>query len=173
MAGHVRRALIAAVAAAFTFAVLWWAAVGLGWVRQDRPVARLLAARPDLVSHRLTWSGDMLQVEVLPAPGVDLPEFYASLHRQLQEALGNHPFALRVEDRRDATLQEAMRVMRLYIEEALVSGRFSWANDTVREIAARQGLEWARMGVDAGYVYVELRHGTAYLYEVIPRFKTP
>lgn len=171
MAGYLRRALIAALAAAFTFAVLWWAAAGLGWMRQDRPVQRLLDSRPDLLSYRLNWSGDTLQVEVLPKAGVDLPVFYTSLYRELQLALGDRPFELRVQDRRDATLRETMRVLRLYLEEAQASGRFTWADDMVNQIAARQGLEWARLGLDSDRLYVELRHGSAYLYEVIPRVR--
>lgn len=169
MNGYLRRALIAALAAAFTFAVLWWAAAGLGWMRQDRPVQRLLASRPDLVSYRVGWSGDTLQVEVLPVAGVDLPLFYSSLCRELQVTLGHRPFAVRVQDRRDATLGETMRVLRLYLEEAQATGRFTWADDMVNQMASRQGLEWARLGLDSDRVYVELRHGTAYLYEVIPR----
>jgi len=169
MAGYVRRALVAAVAAVFTFAALWWGAAGLGWLRQDRPVARVLDEHPDLLSYRLTWSGDSLLVEVLPAPGVDLPGLYTSLESRLRATLGNRSFELRVEDRRDDTLREAWRVMRLYIEEALINGRFAWADDMVKEIAAGHGLDWARMAVDTRHVYVELRHGSAYLYEVISR----
>lgn len=172
MSGYVRRALVAGLAAAFTFAALWWATAALGWVREDRPVESVLAARPDLLSYRLTWRGDTLQVEVLPGPGVDLPELYTSLHRQLEAVLGSRAFTLRVQDRRDATLQEAMRTMRLYLEEALVNGRFSWADQMVREIATRRGLDWARVSVDSDYVYVELRHGPAYLYEVVRRSGT-
>jgi len=114
-----------------------------------------------------------LLVEVLPGPGVDLPALYTSLWSELRATLGNRPFELRVQDRRDETLREALRVMRLYIEEALVNGRFAWADRMVKEVAAAHGLEWARMAVDAEHVYVELRHGTAYLYEVIPRSRTP
>jgi hypothetical protein len=169
MAGYVRRALVAAVAAAFTFAVLWWGAAGLGWVRQDRSVSRVLDQHPELLSFRLTWSGDTLLVEVLPVPGADLPALYTALKFRLRATLGNRPFELRVEDRRDETLREAWRVMRLYIEEALLTGRFAWADSMMKEIAAHHGLDWARMGVDGEHVYVELRHGTAYLYEVIPR----
>ena len=169
MSGWARRALIGGLAAALTFTVLWWGAAGLGWLRQGLPVERVLASRPDVLSYHTAWSGDTLEVEVLPAPGVDLPEMYTSLHRQLQAVLGNRPCILRLEDRRDAVLQEAIRIMRLYLEEALVNGRFSWADRMVREIAAGQGLDWARMSVDSDYVYVELRHGQAYLYEVVPR----
>lgn len=169
MARFGRRALVAAVAATFTFVALWWGAAALGWVRQDRPVGRVLDQHPGLLSYRLAWRQDTLVVEVLPVPGVDLGELYVSLELGLREALGNRPFELRVQDRRDETLREASRVMRLYIEEALVNGRFTWADTMVKEIAAARGLEWARMTVDAEHVYLELRHGSAYLYEVIPR----
>lgn len=169
MSGNARRVLVAGLAAALTFAALWWGTAGFGWLRHDRPVERVLAGQPELLSYRTTWTRDGLQVTVVPVPGVDLPTLYASLREQIAAVLPNRAFTLQVEDRRDATLREAMRVMRLYLEEALANGRFSWADQQVREIAARQGLDWARVAVDTNYLYVELRRGPSYLYEVLPR----
>lgn len=169
MSAYVRRAAIAGLVAALTFAGLWWASAALGWFRHDRPVGRVLASRPDLVSYELGWSGDTLLVEVLPVPGVDLPAFYESLHRQVASALGTRDFVLLVRDRRDPLLRETMRSVRLFLEEAMVNGRFSWADRMLTDLARARGLEWARLSVDTGHVFVELRHGPAYLYEVIPR----
>lgn len=166
---NVRRVVVAVLASAATFAVLWWAASALGWMRQDLPVGRLLEGRPDVVSYGLRWHGDVLQVEVVPAAGVDLPAFYASLLDDLGEILGGRRFELRLGDRRDEVLAETMRVLRFYVEEAQATGRFTWADEMVSRVAASRGLEWARLGMDSDRIYVELRHGSAYLYEVIPR----
>lgn len=168
-----KRVLVVILAAALTFAGLWWASAGWGWYRQDRPLERIFTTTPGVISYRLEWRGDTLVARFLLGPEADLPAVYPSLRRRVAEVLGDRPFRLEVEDRRTPQLEETYRIMRLYLEEALVSGRFSWAAEQVRALAAARGVKEARLRVDGEWLYLELRVGDAYLYEVIPRHPSP
>ncbi len=169
MPAWAKRAMLAVVVAAVTFSVLWWGATGMGWWRQDRPVERVLAQTPEVLSYDVAWQGDILVATVVLAPGVDLPGTFARLDQQLSHILGERKFRLLVNDGRNGELAETYRVMRLYLEEAVASGRYTWAEQKVREIASQHGLDWARLSIDEERLYLELQDGTAYLYAVVAR----
>lgn len=143
----------------------------MGWFRQDRPIARLLSQTAGVHSYQLNWQRGTLEIRVLLTAGVDLPDFYPRLKHQIAAILGDRPFQVVVEDRRDGSLREAYREMRLYLEEAVVTGRYVWADEHVRRLASEKGLTWARFAVDDDHLYLELRDSGSYLYAVMPRHR--
>lgn len=117
----------------------------------------------------LESDGGGTRVEVVLEPNVDLSGAYPKLMNLAMRRLGDNLTALHIQDGRDEHLEEAYYRLHFAIEESIVTGRFRALASTFEEIAGEMGLAHHRIVVGSDSIFVELRAGDAYLYEVIRR----
>lgn len=136
--------------------------------RVDQPLAEFFRSRSEVVAFAVRPGEGGLRVEVTLRPVPNLREAYLPLEEGVRAILGNRPFRLVVHDRRDRVLVEQFYRLHYLFQEAVATGRFTALTGALA--AAREaGLDEASAFVDDRYLYVQLRHGRSYLYELVPR----
>lgn len=113
--------------------------------------------------------GVPVDVRVSLAPGVDLPETYGLIQRELASGLGRNLGRVELVDQRDRVLTEALKEMQFALEEGIATGTFRLMAREVEEVARRHQVDELDLDMDRHFVYVSLQRDGAYLYHVVPR----
>jgi hypothetical protein len=100
-------------------------------------------------------------------PTSNLRSDYNQLQQLVQEQLGAN-YRLVLLDSRTAKLDALEGQCQFAIQEAIVDGSFLEMQSTVNRLAKADGVS-AQVAVDSDNVYLALRSGTHYLYEIIQR----
>ncbi len=137
-----------------------------------RPLHEFFTGQAGVIDYSVGKTGGGLYVQVELDNTEDIQSLYAHLSAGITEATGRHVAVLDVIDNRNDELEDTFRTMRIYIEEALVTGGFHAMVQAIDETAKEAVLDRWTVGVDSNYVYVQLHLGEHYLYEIIPRSKT-
>lgn len=137
--------------------------------RIDRPLHDRIAAVAGVRSVRVDTSRDPIVVDVRLDPVPNLMETYAEIRQAADDVLAGRPYEIRVEDRRNEKLVDDYYSMNAIIQEGLATGRFTDMVARVEAAAKELGLDSAKVYVDSDRLFVQLRAGNAYLYEVLPR----
>lgn len=149
-------------------ALLWGGRLSYWRLGYEQPLARMLEQRPDIISYSLRQQGNQLVVEVLPRRLDNLPRFYNSLTRDIQQTVGQKPFLLVLQDRRDAVLQELWPAARLAMEEAVQRGNYVEMAALIRQQAGVREVR-ADLLIDDARLYLQMYHRDAYLYDIVSR----
>ena len=83
-------------------------------------------------------------------------------------AVYRDPPAIRIEDRRSATLDRFAAAASPAIYEAARSGRYRQGASHIDDIAAAYGLTDAILTVDSRYLYLQARDSGYFLYQIVP-----
>lgn len=134
----------------------------------ERPLAKLLGENRDVVSFNINDQGPVLELEVKLGKVENLQEAYSGLYGSVQGVVGRRNFKIILKDDRDATLDGIYYHTRLAAFEALEKGNFLEMEDYISKRAAREGSS-ARVLLDQERLYIQVAHGSHYLYEIIPR----
>lgn len=140
--------------------------------RVDQPLAQFFRSRGEVAAFAVRPGEGELRVEVTLRPVANLRESYLPLEEGVRDILGGRPFRLVVRDRRDQALVAQFYRLHYLLQEAVATGRFTVLEGALAE-ARRAGLDEARVFVDERFLYVQLRRGDRYLYELIPRRAVP
>ncbi|MGQ9557526.1 MAG: hypothetical protein ACUVTU_06195 [Desulfurispora sp.] len=149
-------------------ALLWGGRFSYWRLGYEQPLARMLKQRPDIISYTLQQQGNQLVVEVLPRRLDNLPRFYNSLSRDIQKTVGQKPFLLVLQDRRDPVLQDLWPAARLAMEEAVQRGNYVEMAALIRQQAGAREVR-AELLVDEARLYLQMYHREAYLYDIVFR----
>ncbi|MQL52871.1 hypothetical protein GFC01_11490 [Desulfofundulus thermobenzoicus] len=138
----------------------------------SQPLDRVLKADEAVESYTLEKNGAVLVIEARLREVPDLGAAYRRLRKSIQDVLGKRPFILKIKDRRDEELQRAFYNSQFALYEAQVRGNYremirSLENETAK---AQVGVS---VHLDQDNIYVQMKHGGSYLYEIIPRLATP
>lgn len=161
-----------------TFLLIFGGALAAGqWAYEKR-------VRSPLEDSLLTVAG-VESVSVEPAAGLrslspsdvrvrlsreaDLEHVYLQLEQLAEEALGPRLGEIRMDDDRDASLEEALRAMRFSIEEAVVTGHFRRMSEDIAAIASEHALDDVRVSMDRRFIYLTLVREEAYLHHLVAR----
>jgi len=155
-----------------TMAVTLAALFGGGFLLKNRavnePLALLYSQSPAVESYAVEEHASGYVITLKLKQTEDFAAIYAELARETARLLRNTPFTIMVQDGRTPTLTETFRRVNLYVEEALMTGRFAEMADRIEAEAASAGQR-ARCSVDSRRVYVELWDESGYLYSVTER----
>lgn len=138
------------------------------WQSLGRPLERLLAGRPEVLSYRVAERDGVAEVTVTLADVPNLRETYLQLESALAAEL-DRPFRLRVEGRPDARLQADLYALHYHVFDALARGGFADAARRLQDEGRRRGLDRVGFYVDERFAYLQLHRGDRYLYAVWPR----
>lgn len=150
---------------------------GRYWFLEQRvrsPLQEQLAAIPgveeaELVASSGLWQGAPVDVRIKLARGVDLPQTYGLIQRELAAGLGPNLGDVELLDQRDPVLADALREMQFALEEGIATGAFRQMAREVEEVARRFQVDDLDLNIDRHFVYLSLQRGEAYLYHVVPR----
>lgn len=133
-----------------------------------RPLAQAYSQLGFVRNFQLRNSASGVQVVVSAMPVDDLQVAYGQLHACTAQVLGHDRFTLTIEDQRDEYLKRVYDGISLYVHEAIATGRFA---EMISEAQAKcsEAQVDARIVVDLQRVYVSLKRGNSYLYEIVPR----
>ncbi len=135
----------------------------------DQPLAHFLHERSDVRSFSVSDQGNRILVKIALGPVGNLRETYVSLEKGMAGIFGQRPFAIEITDNRTERLVQDFYSIHYILQEGLATGRFTEMEQKVSEVAGRNGLSQAAVYVDTRYLYVQLRRGDHYLYELVPR----
>ncbi len=132
------------------------------------PLEQALAEAPGVKAFTLTRDGAVTRLDVELAWVDSLADTYAALDATAGRLLGQG-YALRLIDRRDPFLERVYHQAHFALQEGIYTGRFTDMARSVDEIMAQNGVEEYRLTVTERHVFLQIKKGRAYLYEVIPR----
>jgi hypothetical protein len=166
---------LAAVAVGVTagIAILYGAGALYGMLTVSSPLDRVFGESPSVVSHTIVARQPVMVVRVTLDEVDDLREEVRTLEERASSALRGQPVQIQVRDNRDAALAAAYHSMHFYIQEAVVTGRFSEMNERIASCARQAGLDKYKVFVDDDRVYVQLHLDGRHLYEIVSREERP
>lgn len=128
-------------------------------------ICRLEAVdRAEITSEK---GSDTLIITPDPAYRGLLQDLYSDVEKKLA-AVYRDPPAIRIEDRRSATLDRFAAAASPAIYEAARSGRYRQGASHIDDIAAAYGLTDAILTVDSRYLYLQARDSGYFLYQIVP-----
>lgn len=137
--------------------------------RVDQPLSHFYSTRKEVARVRVDELGNRVVVRVTLGSVANLRETYKGLEEGTRNVLEFYPFELKITDKRDARLVDDFYKLHYILEEGLATGRFTEMSAAFRDAAQGLGLDEARVFVDGDRLYVQLRRGDRYLYELLPR----
>lgn len=139
-----------------------------------RPVEEQLSSSKVVESYEITRDdAGHRKLDLRLAWTPDFKDEYEAIEAKVASARRAGDLGLEIVDKRDAVLEKAYYEMHFALYEAAATGAFTAAARRVDEVAAARGLDDAVVEIGQDRIYVALRHGDRYLYEIIPRQGTP
>lgn len=139
-----------------------------------RPVEEYLSSSKVVESYEITRDdAGHRKLDLRLAWTPDFKDEYENIEAKVAPATRAGNLRLEIMDKRDAVLEKAYYEMHFSLYEAAATGAFTSAAKRVDEVAAARGLDDAVMEVTQERIFVALRHGDRYLYEIIPRQGMP
>lgn len=160
---------IIAVTAVLTLAVLSLANYSYQTLGVKRPLERALQMDPDISAVRIYGDRDTQVIEVTFSAFADLSATYRRVDSLIRNRVGMSAFRVDVKDARNVELQDAYHAIHYYLEEALVRGNFGAMVEACESILTKAGAFDSKVTVDRNHIYVEIRAGANYLYQVLDR----
>ena len=99
----------------------------------------------------------------------DLGLTHRELNEEIDRLLGHNRFRLEIIDGRNQALEAAFVAVHLSLYEGEHRGNFTEMGSRVDEILLKFGITEHKVFVDSEHIYLQMRDGDAYLYEIIPR----
>ena len=159
-------------AAVLAFIVTLGIATGAVLLRQrqmiDAPLLKRISELEPVREVRLEEDGEKVIIITLGYVD-DLQKTYRQLHEVISEMLGGEAYRLVIVDNRNEPLEDAYFAVHLELYESDQNGNFAAAGEAVNAKLAALGLDDYRYAVDDKYIYLQLKKGDAWLYEIISR----
>lgn len=137
----------------------------------ERPLTRALEENKDVAAFKINDQGPVLELDVKLARVDNLQRAYSGLDRSLRGVLGRRDFRIVLQDQRDPVLDEIYYQAKLAAFEALDRGNYLDMEAYISRLASREGSK-SRVWLDQSRLYIQIDHGSNYLYEIIPRTGT-
>lgn len=134
----------------------------------ERPLDRVLGENKDIVSYKIDDQGPVIKLEVKLGKVENLQESYGSIKQSVEGVVGRRDFKIALKDDRDAVLDGIYYHTRLAAFEAMERGNYLEMEEYISSRAAREGSQ-ARVLLDRDHLYIQINHGSHYLYDIIPR----
>ena len=155
------------------FVVTLALAVGGVYLRQrqmvDEPLFQRLSEYEPVQAVDLHKDGNVQVVVV----SLDYVDDFGSIHRELTEEIGDllgpDRFRLEIRDGRDQALETAFSDVHLALYEGEHRGNFTEMGGQVAATLQSLGIADHKIMVDNENIYLQIRHGDAYLYEIVER----
>lgn len=154
-------------------------AVGLGMLfglqqvykysQVEQPLSHFYSTLEDVTRYRVDELGNRMVVNVTLGPVANLRETYKQLEEGTKNVLDVYPFELRIKDNRDSRLVSDFYNLHYVLQEGMATGRFTEMSAAFEDVAQGLGLDEARVFVDTDRLYVQIRRGKHFLYELMPR----
>lgn len=135
----------------------------------QQPLKEILA--DDGIRYYRIEEEPVLRVYVRLNHPSDLMDKYHELNEKIGSTLGNRPYRLIVEDKRNPALEKAYYQSQFAIHTAIVQGDFEGMAQKIEQNAAAVGAE-AKVWIDGENIYVYMWQDDFYLVEVVPRSVT-
>ncbi|HHX75339.1 MAG TPA: hypothetical protein GX699_10600 [Firmicutes bacterium] len=159
---------VAVLAFIFTLGI----ATGVVLLRQRQMIEAPLLKRIGELEHvrqvRLEEDGEKVIIVTLEYVS-NLQETYRQLHTVITEMLGEENYRLELVDARNTTLEDAYFAVHLELYEGEQRGNFVAAGAAINTKLAVLDLDHYRFAVDGKYLYLQLKKGDAWLYEIVER----
>lgn len=137
-------------------------------LRVDRPLAREIKALPGVARYEIEEGRDGLVLRLTMNRVPNLEDAAAKILAAVEKRHDLPVTSVEIADRR-GDLASAYYELRFSLEEARTTGRYSILGAALADLAARHGLDCARVYPGSRFLFVQLEKGRAFLYEALPR----
>lgn len=135
----------------------------------EKPLVKVLQNNKDIKQVQVLTAKKNMKIVVELDWTQQLPQIYTVLEEQVEEALGDKPYDLILKDRRSEELVRIFNEINIYLQEAMSRGNFAEMDGAIKTYLHEQSDVKYQMNVDTKYVYVSLKKGEFFLYEILPR----
>ncbi len=134
-----------------------------------KPLAEVLKNNKDVKQIQVLTTKKQLEVVVELDWTEQLPQIHTALERQVEAQLGDKSYELILKDSRGEELVPIFNGINIYLQEAMSRGNFAEMDGAIKTYMNEQSGVSYQMNVDMKYVYVSLKKGEHFLYEILPR----
>lgn len=99
---------------------------------------------------------------------LNLMQTYRLIYNEVSKIMGDRPFIIELKDQPNTRLNKVYNQGQFAIHEAMVKGNFREMFDSLNHYADEAGIE-SSVFIDKYNVYWQMRDGSNYVYEVVPR----
>jgi hypothetical protein len=121
-----------------------------------------------VAAYQIEDAGDTYKITITLRETGNLMETYNLIYGEIEQVMGNRPFEIQLVDHRNDRLNSIFEQGQFAIHEALVVGNFTKMADALNGYARKAGVE-SRVYIDDYNIYWQMRDGSYYLYDVVPR----
>ncbi|HZK25444.1 MAG TPA: hypothetical protein VFC74_08650 [Oscillospiraceae bacterium] len=148
-------------------------AVGAVMLRQrqvlDEPLRERLGSLAAVETVELDQEEEKFVVRVKLAEVKDLALTYRALEAELNQLLAEDSYRLVLVDERNSELTEALFTVSLALYEGEQRGNFTEMSKAIAATLEELQVAEHRLTVDHEHIYLQMKNGDAYLYEVVGR----
>lgn len=134
----------------------------------EKPIKTKIASIAGVEQVNLNKKNGLYEIGVKLKPVDNLPRKYQEISDVINTKLNSSEYQLKIVDRRNTKLQSAYDEIQLAIYQALDNNQYLWLEDQMQKETGRRGLS-GQVFIDEERLYVEMRDGDHFLYEVITR----
>lgn len=138
----------------------------------EKPLEERFAAIEGVESVELTGKGGQQELVISLAKVGQLDQTYREIVRTARSILGEDFDSIRLIDKRNTRLNDALHASHFAIEEGIATGRFTQMAHEVASVMESLGIEDFRLAVDETNVYLQIADKENYLFSVFPRQRT-
>lgn len=148
-------------------------AVGLVYLRQrqlvNEPLLKRISELEPVKSVELQQDGNVQVVFVTLEYVDDLSATHRELHEEVTRLLGQGRYRLEIQDERTLDLDAAFLAVHLALYEGEQRGNFTEMGAYVADVLQSLGVDEHKLIVNQEYIYLQMRDGDTYLFEIIQR----
>ncbi|GBF32691.1 hypothetical protein DCCM_0887 [Desulfocucumis palustris] len=133
----------------------------------DEPLDKILSSNKAVESYKLSDKDQPVTVRIKLKNVDNLGKTYHELDNSLKEVLGEKEYKIELLDNRDKQLEDIFYHSQFAVYEAMARGNYREMEQYVSRQAAASGAQ-ASVFMDREAVYLQIKHGDYYLYEIIP-----
>ncbi len=133
----------------------------------DEPLDKTLSSNKAVESYKLSGEDQPVTVELKLKNVENLGKTYGELDNSLREVLGGKEYKIKLVDNRNRQLENIYYHSQFAVYEAMARGNYREMEQYISRQAAAAGAQ-ANVFMDQEAVYVQIKNGDYYLYEIIP-----
>lgn len=146
--------------------------LGVQWLYNSlnfqKPLQEALSRQQLVEAYQIEDAGDMYKITITLRETGNLMETYNLIYSEVEQVMHQRTFEIQLVDKRNGRLKNIFNQGQFAIHEALVMGNFTKMAGVLNDYARKAGVE-SKVYIDDYNIYWQMRDGSYYLYDVVPR----
>lgn len=134
----------------------------------EKPLLSSIQTIPEVEQASLTKKAQgQYEINIKLDQVANIQAKYEEIDKMAQEKIRNGSYEIKIDDNRNASLNQFYDYAQLAVLQASADNQFLWLNQTLQQKAENSGVTCS-LRVDEERIYIQARDGKSYLYIIMP-----